>query len=129
MNPTIFEIHPNDPVAIAWLVDNRNVPQYLTNVPQKPNEPQEWIEFIDRELSIHGRLIASWYRPGEFWDREVFVCPKCVHATVLDEGEELDYPVNCKYCYTEWEWDERRGLVRCVYEYDDDGNIVATTFS
>jgi len=86
-NPTIF------------IVTDTNDPRFDINF------------FVTREQYIHhveslrqnGKLFGSYYRPGSFWEEEVFVCPKCQHATLItNECSIVDDGFCCKYCYTDW---------------------------
>ena len=58
-------------------------------------------------LEKFGTLYGSYYRgPDAFWEEEVFVCPFCQYATIIDlaqsGSEDTCNEFYCKYCYKDW---------------------------
>ena len=119
-NPTVFPVTIDDASDIVWLVDNAEpvemvVPHTGTQILQ--SSPQETLDLIKATLENHGTIFASFYRPGAFWEEEMFVCPKCKYATHIDcmmfpaEVAELA-EWYCKYCYTAWSCSTELGMFR-----------------
>lgn len=113
MNPTIFELKTK--AAQFWVAQ-------CTGKQEQFHSTMKLIRhFTDDGEKVYG----SFYRPGDFWEDPVFVCPRCVHATLIgDEGYQE--PFYCKYCGSDWETKPGAGLVSLnfEYEYDDDGNLI-----
>lgn len=129
-NPTVFPITKDDVTDIMWLVDNPEPIEMLVPSGAKiiRMPPQEQLDLIKATLAQHGTIFASFYRPGAFWEEEVFVCPKCKYATQIEfaEGVAPDEETlsqsqfYCKYCYTSWACSAERGMFR-VKIGDSDG--------
>lgn len=83
-----------------------------------PHNPDDY-QWLLALLKARGRLYSSYYRYGEFWEEEPFVCPACKHATMIDFAENDDGEFYCKYCYTTWVIAENR-LMQVKKIFDDD---------
>ena len=115
-NPTVFPITSDEVSDIMWLVDNPEpIEMVVAGVTQVLQlAPQEAIDLINATLEKHGTIFASFYRPGAFWEEEMFVCPKCKHATHIEIADETAEIAEwyCKYCYTEWSCSAELGMFR-----------------
>ena len=84
-------------------------------------------KFVSSLIEEKGYVYGSYYRPSEFWLEHVFVCPHCVHATLLDndhyECDDCD-DFYCKYCYTDWKDINGRIMMKHT-EYNDYGDEVS----
>ena len=108
--PTVFN-------PTVFLVTNRNDKR----VPAKQQE------FIDSLLVEYGYVYGSYYRNGEFWHEHVFVCPHCVHATLLEENDDSER-FYCKYCYTDWK--VANGIMMMEQTLvDDDGEELGSAWT
>ena len=111
--------------AVKYKYDDR------LNVFQDQKTWRFHIELIDR----YGEIYGSYYRKGEFWVDEVFVCPWCSHATLLKERKDIEKEGEwkgtkfyCKYCYNDWVIEPGR-VAMIVREYDDDGEKVIKEYT
>ena len=128
-NPTVFAIGPDDATNIIWLVDNPEPIEVYTHKGRQliQSPAQKMLDLIKQTIGRHGKIFASYYRPGAFWEEEVFVCPRCKHATLIGfaEGVGPDQKTvelsewYCKYCYTSWACSSERGVFPVEIEYDD----------
>lgn len=97
MNPSIYE------------VTEKNIIDFVDN--SKDHEREELFRLAKSMLDNGKHIYASFYRPGSLWGEEVFVCPKCIHATLVGNpseqaDEEYRHEFYCKYCYTDWFHDQ-----------------------
>lgn len=121
MNPTVFEITVEDVDEIMWLVDNPETAEVLlpSGMQRHSREPLKQLGLIKTTIALHGHVFATYYRPGAFWEEEVFVCPRCKHATQI-EYAETDIGWYCKYCYNEWSCSADRGMFIIETESQED---------
>jgi len=69
--------------------------------PRLPHDPQTY-KFLAHLLES-GPIYGTYLRRDDsFWEDEVFVCPNCIHATLLEKGEGESDTFYCKYCSTDW---------------------------
>lgn len=109
LNPTVF------------LVTDAEDPRLY-----KPELIQNGLYGMLKPILDKGPIYGTYLRPdNSFWEEEVFVCPNCVHATLLCEGEGQSTEFHCKYCYTDWVVQEGRIMMKWT-KYDDDGNELET---
>lgn len=82
---------------------------------------RERLNLIFVSLEKWGRVYASYYSPGAFWEEEVFVCPQCAHATnISDWSDEERGEFYCKYCYSTWQCSSNQGLYRVKALLEDE---------
>ena len=72
-------------------------------------------------LERFGQIYGSYYRPGEIWESEVFVCPHCHHSTLIEHCNDDSMPemFHCKYCYSDWRMKD--GRLWMLWSHPDDG--------
>lgn len=102
MNPTIFEV-----------VGTREANWVASSSP----DYRKTMAFVQKLKSDGLTLFASFYRPGEIFDEEVFVCPGCVHATGMGDCV-YEEPFKCKYCGARWVTDAKKGTM--WVEFDEE---------
>ncbi len=74
-----------------------------------------------------GPIFGTYLRSdNSFWGEKVFVCPNCIHATLLNDDEDQSTEFYCKYCYTNWTVKEGRIMLKWT-KFDDNGNEIETT--
>ena len=126
-NPTVLVVKPDDVTDVMWLVDNpEQIEIFVPGRTAIEQNAQDRLDLIKHSLARHGKIFASFYRPGAFWEEEVFVCPKCKHATQIECAEIFPDETTasvaewyCKYCYTAWNCSASRGMFRCGIDSDD----------
>lgn len=100
LNPTIFLVtHPHDP---------------------RLSKDSEKYRIEHAILSAVGVMYGSYYRPDEFWDEPVFVCPQCKHVSQIVRAEK-ESGFYCKYCSTDWVLKDGQ-IYREWTPWDDHGN-------
>lgn len=103
-NPTVFVVtDPRDPRLSRNPESHRFLVHLLESGP------------------IYGTYLRS---DGSFWEDEVFVCPNCIHATLLDEGEGESDTFYCKYCYTDWKVVDGRLYMEWTQYDDETGDVI-----
>jgi len=108
--------------SVAPAVFNPTV--FLVTDTEDKRIPAKQHNFIASLIAQYGYVYGSYYRPGEFWEDHVFVCPHCVHATMLEQNDDSD-EFYCKYCYTDWKAINGR-LMMSHTRTDDDGEELKT---
>lgn len=92
----------------------------------KPELIKNGLYEILKQMLTDGPLYGTYLRSDySFWEDEVFVCPNCIHATLLDEGDEITTEYFCKYCHTDWVIKDGRIMMKWT-KYDNDDNELET---
>lgn len=92
----------------------------------KPELIQNGLYGVLKLMLNGGPIYGTYFRQdNSFWEDEVFVCPNCVHATLLDEEKVKSTEFFCKYCHSDWVVQEGRIMMKWT-KFDDDGNDIET---
>ena len=89
--------------------------------PRLPHDPElrGFLVHLLESGPIYGTYLR---RDFSFWEDEVFVCPNCIHATLLDKGENESDTFYCKYCYTDWKVVDGRLYMEWTQYNDETGD-------
>lgn len=103
-NPTVFIIYDIDD-------------------PRLRHETKTMFQVTADLLERFRRIYGSYYRLGEIWEEEVFVCPNCHHATLIEHCHDDSMPemFHCKYCYTDWRAKDGRMWMLWNHQNDEEG--------
>lgn len=81
-------------------------------------------KFAAAIIMEHGYAFGSYYIPGSYWEKEVFVCPDCKSATLIEFAKNKR-GYFCKYCYSTWVSVHDRLMLEDLL-FDEDGKSVGS---